>query len=243
MSNTRQISANRANSQKSTGPVTPEGKKAVSQNAIRHGLLSKGSLIRGEDPAEYQQFRDSLIADLAPVGDMELLLADRIAGGFWKLRRAGLLEVALLDYAVNDQFDSDVRFGSPHKYQIISDSDSQQDESSVESEDGGNEPMESSGDNPEESVEEEEDWDEEQCREYMIKTMIKAHARDMYTHDKISRFQKYEVQIENMIYRNLNLLQRCQFLRARRSEVPTVVESILRQRGRENTKNIVADPT
>jgi hypothetical protein len=39
MATEAQIAANRRNAKKSTGPKTPEGKKTVSQNAVRHVLL------------------------------------------------------------------------------------------------------------------------------------------------------------------------------------------------------------
>ncbi len=38
MSTQAQILANRRNAQNSTGPRTPQGKAAVSQNAVKHGL-------------------------------------------------------------------------------------------------------------------------------------------------------------------------------------------------------------
>jgi hypothetical protein len=53
MSTVAQIHANRANSQLSTGPTTPEGKAAVAQNNFRHGLTSHFSVIPGENPEEY----------------------------------------------------------------------------------------------------------------------------------------------------------------------------------------------
>ena len=53
MSTIAQIFANRQNSKKSTEPKTDEGKAAVSQNAIKHGLFTD-SVIKGENPADYE---------------------------------------------------------------------------------------------------------------------------------------------------------------------------------------------
>jgi len=53
MATPAQITANRANAQKSTGPRTGAGKSASRFNALRHGLDAKSVIIPGEDPAEY----------------------------------------------------------------------------------------------------------------------------------------------------------------------------------------------
>jgi hypothetical protein len=53
MTTEKQNEANRINAQKSTGPRTDEGKQRSSQNALKHGLLAKRSVIPGEDPAEF----------------------------------------------------------------------------------------------------------------------------------------------------------------------------------------------
>ena len=49
MATQAQTNANRVNSQKSTGPKTAEGKAAVAQNALKHGLFGKLAVINGED--------------------------------------------------------------------------------------------------------------------------------------------------------------------------------------------------
>ncbi|MBN2128115.1 MAG: hypothetical protein JW741_01410, partial [Sedimentisphaerales bacterium] len=83
-----QMAANRLNAQKSTGPRTAEGKAKVAQNAVKHGLLARDAVIRGEDPDEFALFRDEMLDELAPVGALESMLAGRIVGLAWRLRRA-----------------------------------------------------------------------------------------------------------------------------------------------------------
>jgi hypothetical protein len=48
MPNSLQVLANRANFHKYTGPVTDEREKAVSQNAVKHGLLSEALIHIGQ---------------------------------------------------------------------------------------------------------------------------------------------------------------------------------------------------
>ena len=92
MATETQIAANRRNALKSTGPRTPEGKARVSQNALKHGLLSRHVLIAGEDAAELGALREGMVAELAPEGALEWLLADRVVAAAWRLRRATRLE-------------------------------------------------------------------------------------------------------------------------------------------------------
>jgi hypothetical protein len=87
MTSERQAEANRQNAQKSTGPRTPAGKAVVALNGIKHGLLSRESLIKGESEAELVDFGKRLRAKLAPVGELELLFADRVISTAWRLRR------------------------------------------------------------------------------------------------------------------------------------------------------------
>jgi hypothetical protein len=87
LTSVRRIEANRRNALKSTGPRTPEGKAAVVLNGIKHGLLSREALVQGEREADLVEFGKRLRAQLAPVGELELLLADRIISCGWRLRR------------------------------------------------------------------------------------------------------------------------------------------------------------
>jgi hypothetical protein len=83
----RRIEANRQNAQKSTGPRTPEGKATVALNGMKHGLLSREALVQGEREADLVDFGKRMRAPLAPVGELELLLVDRIVSCAWRLRR------------------------------------------------------------------------------------------------------------------------------------------------------------
>jgi hypothetical protein len=87
MATQKQINANRQNAQKSTGPKTAEGKAAVSKNAVKHGLFTD-SVVTGETEAEYAAFQSELLAELAPRGVVEILLAERVVSLWWRLRRA-----------------------------------------------------------------------------------------------------------------------------------------------------------
>jgi hypothetical protein len=55
----RQIQANRRNALRSTGPKTARGKRAVSRNAIKHGLLAREVVITaGEGEESLKEFHE-----------------------------------------------------------------------------------------------------------------------------------------------------------------------------------------
>jgi len=78
MSTQAQIMANRRNALKSTGPRSPSGKAAVSQNALKHGFLARQDIIASESQAEFDLYRDHILTEPAPATTMESVLADRI---------------------------------------------------------------------------------------------------------------------------------------------------------------------
>ena len=97
MSDRRSI-ANRENAKRPTGPRTAAGKAASRLNGIRHGIYSAVTIIAGESEAELVAFGKRMRADLAPVGEVELVLADRIVSIAWRLRRLISIEGEVLEH-------------------------------------------------------------------------------------------------------------------------------------------------
>ena len=97
MATEAKILANRRNAQKSTGPRTPEGRAAISQNAIKHGFLAQKDIISSESQADFELYRRQLLAELAPASPVESVLAERIVSLSWRLKRAGLIQNQAID--------------------------------------------------------------------------------------------------------------------------------------------------
>lgn len=70
-----------------TGPKTEVGKARSSENAIRHGVLSRKLLLPDESAADYQELLSALLGELSPIGVVEQLLVERIAVSIWRQRR------------------------------------------------------------------------------------------------------------------------------------------------------------
>jgi len=104
MTSQAQINANRLNSQKSTGPRTDEGKRAVSQNAVTHGLFAHDAVIKCEDPAEYELHREALLDELNPVGAIESMLAERIVSLSWRLQRVERMQNQATDCLIEEDY-------------------------------------------------------------------------------------------------------------------------------------------
>ena len=87
MTSDLQIASNQHNALKSTGPQTPEGKAAVSLNALKHGLRSSRVVIPGESQEEYDRLCAELNIEWQPEGPTELHYVQRLAVSTWKLDR------------------------------------------------------------------------------------------------------------------------------------------------------------
>jgi hypothetical protein len=92
----KQLAANRANAQHSTGPRTEAGKLISSLNSTTHGLAGQ-SIYRSHDQDEaYATYYKSMLPDLAPATAFELDFAKRIIHDSWRLNRAGAIDANLL---------------------------------------------------------------------------------------------------------------------------------------------------
>jgi hypothetical protein len=83
----QRAAANRANAQHSTGPRTPQGKRAVSQNAATHNAYCADLLQPGEPEPFFHAHREAVLERLCPMDAVELCLADRVVSAAWRLRR------------------------------------------------------------------------------------------------------------------------------------------------------------
>jgi hypothetical protein len=97
---TKQLIANKQNALKG-GVKTSKGKAISRYNAMKHGLLSKEVLIEGEDEKSLLQLERNIRAALQPVGELELLLTDRIIANIWRLRRAMKVERNSMEWQKN----------------------------------------------------------------------------------------------------------------------------------------------
>ncbi len=96
MASAAQITANIANAQHSTGPVTGQGKARSSANSIKFGFYSKQAvLLTAEDHQEFQSLTESYKSEFQPQTAIEETLFTQIILTLWNLQRANCLEAKL----------------------------------------------------------------------------------------------------------------------------------------------------
>jgi hypothetical protein len=112
-----QLEANRANSQKSTGPRTPEGKARSAQNACDHGLCASQLVVRPGQEAEFEEMQTVLYEEILPVGGLEDELFKALVHAAWNQRRCRQAEADLqvrasekgLDILLDPALEADLR--------------------------------------------------------------------------------------------------------------------------------------
>jgi hypothetical protein len=77
-------------------PVATGGYEQARFNALRHGVLSRYTMLPWEDAAEYGAVLDAPAAEHGPRGPTEEHLVEEIAGILWRKRRLRLAEAAAI---------------------------------------------------------------------------------------------------------------------------------------------------
>jgi hypothetical protein len=94
---------NRQNAAHSRGPVTQEGKRRVSLNALRHGLTGHTVVLPSEDLAAYQKHCGEFHTELKPQGLIESKCVQTIADTYWRLDRIRAMENSLFGLALQQE--------------------------------------------------------------------------------------------------------------------------------------------
>ena len=103
MASEKQIEANRANAQNSTGPTSIEGKAKTRLNAKRDGITGQVITLSDEDRPFFEKRKAEFIADFAPKTVMELSLAHSIAWDIWRLDHLRAVEMNMYALGTQDE--------------------------------------------------------------------------------------------------------------------------------------------
>ena len=95
MATPAQVFANRENSKSSTGPRTPEGQAASSQNGKTHGFNAADPVLPNEDRNEFNALLERYESGIAPKTEHEKFLVAQMTGARWKLDRLERMETAM----------------------------------------------------------------------------------------------------------------------------------------------------
>ena len=206
MTSKKQANANRRNALKSTGPKTPEGKAAVSRNALRHGFLSREILLPEEDEEALRELAEQLRNDLRPVGELETLQVEQIVAGYWRLRRLGRIEAGIF---------------TSERFEILAE------QAQREADDYEFHPIDTLMEGMRVKKENLEKYEEALERARRIRreqgddtaTLGRIFVRDADKANAFSKLSRYEAAIERSIHRALHELQRLQAARLADSDV------------------------
>jgi hypothetical protein len=117
----KQLEANRANAQKSTGPRTEEGKRRSSLNATRHGLTGQVIVVPEENLAAFNQFTAAQVANLDPGDDNERQLAQSWAVIQHRINHAQAIEYNLYTKGVMDDLAGNLNIEHPEAHNAMCD--------------------------------------------------------------------------------------------------------------------------
>ena len=102
MATPAQLTANRANALKSTGPRSVEGKSVSRFNALKHGVDAASIAIPGEDANAYQALAGAYDETYPTETVIQRFLIDSLVRADWHKKRLQRLEADLIRKALDD---------------------------------------------------------------------------------------------------------------------------------------------
>ena len=98
---------------KSIGPVSAQGKKVVAKNAVKHGLTSVDpSTLPQSEQEEFQSALEALQNEYNPQSATEMIMVERVAMLFQKMKRLQRIENTLFEVAKKDASTDETVFKS-----------------------------------------------------------------------------------------------------------------------------------
>jgi hypothetical protein len=82
-----QLRANRENSKRSTGPVTPEGRRKVAMNAIKHSFAGQTMLLQSHEVEAFNRHFESFRKEYRPGTATEQFLVQSLAEISWSTQQ------------------------------------------------------------------------------------------------------------------------------------------------------------
>jgi hypothetical protein len=98
MTTDNQLTANRENAARSTGPRSEAGKSRSSRNALKHGLSADQVVMFDEDPAVFDALRSDLFDHFQPADPVAAHLVEHVAACIWRIRRVPEIEAGIYTY-------------------------------------------------------------------------------------------------------------------------------------------------
>ena len=103
MTSQKRAAASRANGAKSHGPITPEGKKRSSQNALNNSIFSKCITLLGEPPEGIAELRNDYDERFDAANQAEQCCIDQMVAADWRLARILTAETQVLNKLLHRQ--------------------------------------------------------------------------------------------------------------------------------------------
>src|SRR5882724_11103098 len=113
MASPKQLTANRANAKKSTGPRTPKGKAASRFNALKFGITAQSLLLPNESVDDFEALAVEYDARFRPQSPEQRFLVKSLVTADWFTDRLNRAEpdVWTHDFATTVEFGDDVQRG------------------------------------------------------------------------------------------------------------------------------------